>query len=271
MAGDNLVAAVLSALEQSQNTANLAIQDAFLRRRTREQQQYEMDQYPQKLAMQTEAKRAESDIDLGRQKELESYKSGLKPGKSVFLKSEILGMSPDERAELPINTTITDDTTGQKEAATVQQRRLDLQKNLEVLSAAKEDYRNLSKGLIGKSKQLGGLITGDNPPERDWEDRRPALALSLWTAYTGEKGRFSETDQKLAMGLIPGIYEKGGESKFDKAIQLAENGLRAIEQGKEPASIYSAIGNAVRSLPGRQFSDPEKQRRYEEWKKSKGQ
>src|SRR3990167_255228 len=74
MAGDNLVAAVLEVLKQSENTSNLFIQDAFARRRTREQQQFEIDQYPQKLAMQTQAKRAEADIDLGRQKQLEQSK-----------------------------------------------------------------------------------------------------------------------------------------------------------------------------------------------------
>src|SRR3990167_8173514 len=60
MAGsDNVLAAILGVLEGSQKSADMFMQDAFARRRTREQQQYEMEQYPQKLKMQNEAKLSE--------------------------------------------------------------------------------------------------------------------------------------------------------------------------------------------------------------------
>lgn len=160
---------------------------------------------------------------------------------SEFRKRTALGerLSPD-------NFQIVQDD---KESAIIQQKGLDLQKQLDVLKIAKEEFRNLHKGAYGKYKQVKGVVTGENPPERDWEDRRGALALSLWSAYTGERGKFSETDQELAFGLIPGVYEKGGIGKFDKAIRIAEIGIEAIKQGRQPPSIYRVIGEPSISAP----------------------
>ena len=74
MAGDNILALIMGVLDQSQKSADLLIQDALLRRRSKETQENEMALYPRKLALQTEAKRAESGIDLERQKGLETFK-----------------------------------------------------------------------------------------------------------------------------------------------------------------------------------------------------
>ena len=74
MAGDNVLAAILGVLDQSQKSTDLLMQDALYRRRKKEDLESEMALYPKKLALQTEAKRAESGIDLDRQKQIEQSK-----------------------------------------------------------------------------------------------------------------------------------------------------------------------------------------------------
>ena len=171
-------------------------------------------------------------------------------GKAVYKKSEVLAMTPEQRASLPEGHSILDDTP-KGDSRTTDQKLRELKQQLAILTTFKDKYKKIGQGPVAKSGTMINKARGQSTPATRYEDQRGAVALNLWSAWTGEKGKFSTTDQELAFGLVPGQYEKGGESKFDDAISLAEFGISELQKGNDLPAIYSAISQFGGKSAGR--------------------
>src|SRR3990167_3193136 len=192
-------------------------------------------------------------FELDQFKAKESFKAGLKPPqtktKVPIKKSDALKIA-ETGGTLPEGSFLIDDTP-KGDSRTTDQKLRELKQQLAILTTFKDKYKKIGQGPVAKSGTMINKARGQSTPATRYEDQRGAVALNLWSAWTGEKGKFSTTDQELAFGLVPGQYEKGGESKFDDAISLAEFGISELQKGNDLPAIYSAISQFGGKSAGR--------------------
>jgi len=232
MSSDNILAILTGALEQTQRSADMVLQDALQRRRRKQEIAEEMALYPQKLAMQTQAKQAESAIDLQRQRQIEQEKYNI----SLPLELQKLDV---QRSKISAAKSISEqrakDKSGQVPAAqighyTLAQESMRNIDDVKKILFPKGTPESFNRGAAVKSNIpgsnlpiIGNVIPDVMPWSKEGQDIYRQIGEALAAKQLIKTGVAARPDETRAMTkrFMAGI-ESNPESAFSALNELGE-------------------------------------------------